>query len=698
MNDYFGISDRIRSLTAPAGLEAVHQSGFSWARAGTTWQDTTRVGPEDWNRIIGNFRSLLSIEGVDLSDLTAADPTLLREALTRSIVVAAPALLLAQHPQLIDGLVADQDFLDLVAAELAGNTTIVQPRSVNLDLFASVAPTAAGLAILDDANADAQLATLGGGAAGIDIFKAILPAQARAVTEPSIILSQMDASGVYDKWVAAIAVMNAAGGGTMIIDANAPIDQALPNLAASNIVIRGSHPGITLTPSIPMDNLTQVTGSNVRFEDLTIAISGNFTSQAISHTGAGLILRNVTIFNNAATGAVSAVTCTATSTGLALEDCYIHTIGGNALTVSDGAKRASVIRGRHANIAGRSVYIGSITADVEDVLIDGLRAGETAGATSIIGSAYTVGGAFRNYRTKIVNCNFDDPNSVINAGDTILLQAAVGAYVGSNFIRRRSDVGVSITHQSTDCIVGHNDIQDTDFTGVVVGASNAGGAAYNTLVAANRIRNCGHDRNNSSSYHGALAAIAGSGASFVGNHIEGLASLPYELFLNGATDVSYWGNSSNGVFATSRIGLYPATTNSFRRLDGAFAGEPPMKAGAPAGQTIVYDTTAQKHKVWNGTSFERVGGRRFYANVNSAGGITASENVASCNHSGLGTYVYTLSQPLSSTEVVVNVMTENGAASRDIEPVIDSTTQITLNVFSSGSTKVDLGHRFEIRD
>jgi hypothetical protein len=57
MNDYFGISDRIKSLTAPAGLEAVHEDGFSWAKQGTSWETSTRWNATDLNRLLAQWRA-----------------------------------------------------------------------------------------------------------------------------------------------------------------------------------------------------------------------------------------------------------------------------------------------------------------------------------------------------------------------------------------------------------------------------------------------------------------------------------------------------------------------------------------------------------------------------------------------------------------------------------------------------------------
>ena len=83
--DWFGFDDPAvpRNLTAPAGMEAVHQDGFSWARQGTRREDTSWITPAQWNRLIAQMRGLLSDVGIDLSDLSANSPLLLREFVRR---------------------------------------------------------------------------------------------------------------------------------------------------------------------------------------------------------------------------------------------------------------------------------------------------------------------------------------------------------------------------------------------------------------------------------------------------------------------------------------------------------------------------------------------------------------------------------------------------------------------------------------
>lgn len=79
--DFFGVSDRVKQMTAPAGYAAIHQDGFSWARPGGNWHDSTRVGPADWNQILANLRALLTAPGVVFNDTDPRSPYLLRDVI-----------------------------------------------------------------------------------------------------------------------------------------------------------------------------------------------------------------------------------------------------------------------------------------------------------------------------------------------------------------------------------------------------------------------------------------------------------------------------------------------------------------------------------------------------------------------------------------------------------------------------------------
>lgn len=131
MNDYFGISDRIKSLTAPAGLEAVHQDGFSWAKQGTSWETSTRWNAADLNRFLAQWRGLMTIDGVDLSDLDADSPFILKEALLRSLPAAVLDQAAAVGAEAAAVLGEDVDFQALVAAAAgAPNQQLVSGESV----------------------------------------------------------------------------------------------------------------------------------------------------------------------------------------------------------------------------------------------------------------------------------------------------------------------------------------------------------------------------------------------------------------------------------------------------------------------------------------------------------------------------------------------------------------------------------------
>lgn len=91
--DFFGITDRIRQLTAPPGFEGVHEDGFSWARQGTTWNDTTRIGPTEWNMLIGNLRGIGLMPDVVSNEFDPSGPYVLRDALVNFVVVRVDYLI-----------------------------------------------------------------------------------------------------------------------------------------------------------------------------------------------------------------------------------------------------------------------------------------------------------------------------------------------------------------------------------------------------------------------------------------------------------------------------------------------------------------------------------------------------------------------------------------------------------------------------
>jgi len=159
MADPFGVSGSVKALVPPADYEDVHADGMSWARQGANWQSTTRVGAADWNALIANFRGLLTIAGVDLSDLPDASPLFLREALLRAIVAALPAAIAAQLPALAELL--DED-IDLVAA-LAASAPFRDAVAADPDLAAAVGSLAS---FIEDVAADPGLIAAVAGAIG----------------------------------------------------------------------------------------------------------------------------------------------------------------------------------------------------------------------------------------------------------------------------------------------------------------------------------------------------------------------------------------------------------------------------------------------------------------------------------------------------------------------------------------------------
>lgn len=165
--DYFGLSDTIKTLDAPEGFSGVHQAGYSWAIEGQYYQTTTKVGALDWNRIIAQFRGLLTIDGVDLSDLGADSPFVLREALTRSITATLAGPFAAQSDALDAKVTEAEEAADIAVTAAGTATTKAGESSDHADIAVGAAGTATTKA--GEASDSADIAV---GAAGTATTKA----------------------------------------------------------------------------------------------------------------------------------------------------------------------------------------------------------------------------------------------------------------------------------------------------------------------------------------------------------------------------------------------------------------------------------------------------------------------------------------------------------------------------------------------
>ncbi len=140
--DIFGISDTVRSSEPPAEFAAVHQSGYTWPMEGGTYQTTTRIGAPDWSYLQAQFRGLLTAGAIDLSDITARSPFLLREFILRFIAASLPAVVADQLPDLAELLDEDPQLLALLTAAipLALNANNLTAGTVPAARLAGVQP------------------------------------------------------------------------------------------------------------------------------------------------------------------------------------------------------------------------------------------------------------------------------------------------------------------------------------------------------------------------------------------------------------------------------------------------------------------------------------------------------------------------------------------------------------------------------
>ncbi|TJV19700.1 hypothetical protein [Mesorhizobium sp.] len=167
--DLFGILDAVKKLTAPAGMEAVHLDGMSWARNGLTYGDSTKLTADDWNRIIGNLRGLLVGSGADLNTLDPASPMLLRDVLVNYIIGeladVLPDYIESNAGAIAADIVDDPGFTAVVGATLGALTFKFATATADADpgtgLFRlnNASPAAATTAYIDNADAFGTAAT-----------------------------------------------------------------------------------------------------------------------------------------------------------------------------------------------------------------------------------------------------------------------------------------------------------------------------------------------------------------------------------------------------------------------------------------------------------------------------------------------------------------------------------------------------------
>lgn len=152
--DFFGIEDTVKSLRSPVGFPVtVHRDGFSWAIAGETYAETTKITAKDWNRLLVNFRTALLNTALDRTALNVDDPDLLLKV----IRAVAQEKLDAELPAAVISAAADavEDNAELIGTYL--NTTALRDRATHFGLqsistiaeLTSVTPGDGGRALLE---------------------------------------------------------------------------------------------------------------------------------------------------------------------------------------------------------------------------------------------------------------------------------------------------------------------------------------------------------------------------------------------------------------------------------------------------------------------------------------------------------------------------------------------------------------------
>jgi hypothetical protein len=152
-DDHFGFLDAEvpKSLTPPAGYEAVHVDGMTWPRQGTRREDTSWITVRQWAHLIAQFRALRVDPNVDVSDIGGASPLLLSTYLGRRIYGVLSNLDLADFALLSKAEYDPDD--DGIIALAQGGTGVAATDAADLrDQLGITAAISAAIAALVDAS------------------------------------------------------------------------------------------------------------------------------------------------------------------------------------------------------------------------------------------------------------------------------------------------------------------------------------------------------------------------------------------------------------------------------------------------------------------------------------------------------------------------------------------------------------------
>ncbi len=396
-------------------------------------------------------------------------------------------------------------------------------------------------------SASTMLTNLGATATGISALSAANTYALRALTEPSIILSQVDASGFNAKWTAALAIIAAAGGGEIIIDGNATLTTALDAISSShhNLRVRPSHKGVTITGGAAITRAFYVSGGqNVSIDDLNIAMANNF-SYGIDVAASGFRSRGVSMYSTGSSSNVIGFEIRASDS--LVEDFYVYDMA-NGYRINPNLAdiyRAQARKGRLANIGTRGAQALSGAYNINTIVFDDFDFPDSTNDFQPVRIDDEPGvGTIKHVRVNAMRILH--PSTSTKVKDSIAIRGVEDFTVSNCDIDRYNDVNITADAGCEDGLIIGNRCRRGAWPISV-------GTGYDRVTLGVRNKRVHVTANKITDYRtAALAAYVTDNCSFTGNHATSESASPaYGFDYEDSTGIVARNNYMSG-YGTSR--------------------------------------------------------------------------------------------------------------------------------------------------
>lgn len=505
---------------------------------------------------------------------------------------------------------------------------------------------------------------------------------------------------------AAINAATAVGGGTVWVKSNNISTAITPKANVTLKGLNGSNGTILKMSASVTYMIAASVCDNFAIKDLTLDGNNYCTTAALRIVGlTNSQIDNCRLINTGESNTTTAIGISigySTTQNNKITNCEI--IGFSAgISTSGGMSNFTVKNNKFRGYYTRGLYVGNSNGDNHTFIVEdnvfyapGIASTKQPVAWQITGSYRHYDVIFRGNKAFLDDVPYISSDPTINNGtaDCFSFHGIIRGLMEANYVFGSGEVGINLSYGCEDCVVKGNYSFSCDTTGFNIGT---GTVCKNITVIDNVAKNCSRDQNGDHVNIGGICISNTENVVVAFNDVDtnitgNTQQMPYGIVYSNNRGVIDKNNNLRN-YSTSR--RYVSNT-TFKEVQGHWDSEPTMDTISVRGSEI-YDATANKKKMWSGSSFVIQDiPNRWYARVASTGAIQSSNNVSSCVCAQTGIYMYTFSTPLPDTEYVVNVMTSNELAERGSEVIITSNNTMNVYIFTSGATRANLAHSFEI--